>query len=724
MLFRTFLRQSAIWGTVLTLTLAVTGCRKHKPTSETRRPNLNSKSKPLPPDEQIAGMDKLLENFTGAHTRLVWAELQEAGKADTFAYGKSLMLKGLDSRDGKAERAILPKQGNYSRPLLSTDGTVILFTDKNLSRKKVVKHYDPMIYRTDWQGTEPVNLADGYAVDCWKDPATGVEWVYAVTHFKPSKALALEGGRLVRFRLDDPSIEETVYDDGPVSPDNVQLSRDGSQASGLFPWPDCGVFDLQKDGSARPRKLLTGCWPSLAPDNSGIAWVFDGTHRSATFFAQDGREPWTVGFNTALECKGREMYHPRWTNHPRYLVLTGPYVPVKGATGNMISKGGATADFYLGRFSPGLDKVEEWLQVTRDHLNESYPDAWIEGGSGAELGIPRGNGKAAQTAAPGGEWPMIRNGLLYVWSDRNSTNEAAQNDGKMHRMPAARSRDAARYGRLAEMQVGGGSFEVESESVAGVIQNLQTVPHATVEMVLLPGRQGGGGAVVGIFSGPNLTIGAGAGGVLMVAQKGAGAKTGAAMPQVLFHLAVVRKEGGFEVFINGEPSALIPHEPPAVPAPDRVLFGGGWDGGILDVGIFGRALTAQEIKEQATAAVAGIAKKPPAPPRAKVSARLVEASAMPSAEGIAPYTGSLVAYVYEIEKVISGELAAKKIIVKHWAMLDQKPLCCFPRTLGGTYELELEPEAGHDHLKGERVMDDTTAFDLETWFDISPPKVR
>ena len=97
---------------------------------------------------------------------------------------------------------------------------------------------------------------------------------------------------------------------------------------------------------------------------------------------------------------------------------------------------------------------------------------------------------------------------------------------------------------------------------------------------------------------------------------------------------------------------------------------------------------------------------------------------MPSAEGIAPYTGSLVAYVYEIEKVISGELAAKKIIVKHWAMLDQKPVAGFPRTLGGTYELELEPEAGHDHLKGERVMDDTTAFDLETWFDISPPKVR
>lgn len=723
MILATFSRHSTTW--VAALTLSIVSCEKQD--SDTQAPEsgakatAKSKKKPLPQDTPRAGFIEKLESFTGGHTRLVWAELQKMEAADTFAYGKSLMLKGLDSRDGKSERAILSKHGNYSRPLISSDGTVILYTDKDVRRKGDLKHYDPMIFRTDWQGTEPVNLADGYAVDCWKDPATGVEWVYAVREFKATKALALEGKKLVRFRLDDPSKEEMVYDDGPVSPDNVQLSRDGSQASSLFPWPDCGLFDLQKDGTARPRKLLTGCWPSMSPDNSGIAWVFDGSHRSATFFAQDGREPWTVPFNAAPGIKGREMYHPRWTNHPRFMVLTGPYKPVKGAKGSVINKGGATADIYIGRFSPGLDKVEEWLQVTDDVLNENFPDAWIEGGDGVELGILR---KAEQTAVPAGDWPVIRDGLLYVWGDRNSRNEAIGKDGKMHRATAPQSQDAARYGRLDEMLVGGGVFEMERDSAAGVMQGLQTVPQVTVEMVLLPGGPVTSLATADVFSGPNLAIGINAGGILVVAQKGSGAKSAAAMPVVPFHLMVVRKEAAFEVYVNGEPSPLQSHEGEPVPERDSILFGGGWDGGILDVGIHGRALTAGEVKEQAASALAGLAKKAPAPRRAKVSARLVEASAMPSAEGIAPYTGSLVAYIYEIDKVISGELTAKQIIVKHWAMLDLKPVIGFPRTVGTAYELEIESETDHRHLKGERVMDDTTAFDLETWFDVSPPRVR
>jgi hypothetical protein len=43
--------------------------------------------------------------------------------------------------------------------------------------------------------------------------------------------------------------------------------------------------------------------------------------------------------------------------------------------------------------------------------------------------------------------------------------------------------------------------------------------------------------------------------------------------------------------------------------------------------------------------------------------------------------------------------------------------------VGKSYELTLEPGADHLHLQGERVMQDTSAFDLQAWFDVSPPRV-
>jgi hypothetical protein len=78
-------------------------------------------------------------------------------------------------------------------------------------------------------------------------------------------------------------------------------------------------------------------------------------------------------------------------------------------------------------------------------------------------------------------------------------------------------------------------------------------------------------------------------------------------------------------------------------------------------------------------------------------------------------------YVYEVEKVISGELTARKVLVQHWGLLNLVPIVGFPREIGKTYRLTIEREADHPELKGERVSDDTTAFDLDPWLDVGPP---
>jgi hypothetical protein len=141
------------------------------------------------------------------------------------------------------------------------------------------------------------------------------------------------------------------------------------------------------------------------------------------------------------------------------------------------------------------------------------------------------------------------------------------------------------------------------------------------------------------------------------------------------------------------------------------------------VALYDRIVTDEEIASNAHAAQARIATFPPAPQRVKVRAKLVEVSPMPTPEGISPYTGALVAYAYEVEKVLEGTLGSKTVLVKHWAMLGERAVQGFPREAGKSYDLVIEREADHPQLKGERVIDDTTAFDQEAWFDVASPRV-
>ena len=61
--------------------------------------------------------------------------------------------------------------------------------------------------------------------------------------------------------------------------------------------------------------------------------------------------------------------------------------------------------------------------------------------------------------------------------------------------------------------------------------------------------------------------------------------------------------------------------------------------------------------------------------------------------------------------------------MKHWALLGCQTVRDFPRTIGKTYELLIEPEADHSEIKGERVLDTLTTFDLEPWLEVTPPSV-
>lgn len=678
-------------------------------------------------------LSKEVEAFTGNHTRIVWTQARKKGASDTFAVSEDLVLVGIDTRNGLGVREILEKPGNYSRPLISTDGKTILFTDKNTVRKGGKKHYKPYIYKTDWRGTKPVRVLDGYATQCWRDPKTGVEWVYAVRNLRATKGLSLEAQRLVRFQLEDPTKEELIYDDSYITPDNIQFSRDGTRASALFPWPNAGIL-VQENGQWQAKKLLNGCWTAYAPDNSGLNWVFDGEHKSVTMYADDGAKSWPLKFNDAPGVKGREMYHPRWTNHARFITLTGPYSKEKNSSGNVINKGGGSAEIYLGKLAPGADKVESWLRVTKDKQGDAYPEVWIAGaGEAALAGHQIRSG--ARSAATAGTWPADHSGLLLVWRDREALNTFRDRSGQKLEARLD-SQGAARFGRCNEMLLDGGSFVMEEESAAPAIAHFRDHAPATFEAIVLPAAFEESGSTSSdkpnanqsaqVLHAPGMHLQLRDGKLTVSKAAGQSWKSSQPLPDNPLHLMVTRTESGFALYVNGQPAELQASPADEVaPVSDAITFGGGWQGGLLQVALHDHALPADQATAHAASAQARISSLPAAPPRVRVKARLVETSAMPTPEGIEPYTAALVAYVYEVQEVLEGDFPTteKRLLVKHWGMLGREPVQGFPRTEGQIYELVVERQTAHSHLNGERVMDDTTAFDLEPWFDVSSPRV-
>ncbi len=307
-----------------------------------------------------SGPDPLRE-FVGAPARVVWCQQVDEGSDDPLGRTDRFRLMGYDSEDGRGQRVILGQVRNYRKPLLSPDGATIVFSDWGERR----------FYAVDWSGDNLRPLGTGMAVDVWQDPATGHQWVYAIT--KEYYWQRFRGTDLRRFRLDDPAISEPVWDQTVVSADNFQLSRDGRMAGGVFPWPNGAVADLQTGTlSARGR----GCWASLAPDNSYIYWLFDGAHRNLLFFGPDGSSRWRVNISQAPGIEGHEVYHPRWSNHRRFFAMTGPYT-IQGHGPNAIHGGGDDVEIYLGRFSSDLRAVETWLKLTDNNRGDFFPDLWV-----------------------------------------------------------------------------------------------------------------------------------------------------------------------------------------------------------------------------------------------------------------------------------------------------------------------------------------------------------
>jgi hypothetical protein len=654
---------------------------------------------------------------------VVWSHHLGTGSADPYLNGSSHQLHGLDTRDGRGMRVILAKKANYGRPLLTPDGNRILFTRKKIDKNAAgIKTFDLSIMSTDWSGAEPQTVAEGYALDVWKDPASGRDWVYAARDVPPTHRISWAAKQLVRFPLEAPGQVEIVWDQTLISPDNTQLSADGRRASGQAPWPHGGQFLLE---SAKPAFWPTqiGCWAGMAPDNSYLSWMLDGNHRQLNLTATaPEKKTWSLEFKAIPSLAKGEIYHPRWSNHPRFIALTGPYIAERGTDSDgdatsVIGKGGRTAEVVIAKLNPTVTGFEGSVTLTQNEATDAYPDLWIAEGHQQVLSdFPQG--LALQTTAQ--SWPAPGS-LAYVWENLGQPNQIRQRSGQMLEC-YVEPEGAALFGSRRDMQIATGSFLPTSLVQTHVSRLFPNTKRWTIEAAVLA---------------PSVPITSGLDGPLMTLPGWQLSFSGGQLSlngrtfehpalQLPAHLTLRHDGKSATLFVNGFP---VGNQLVAVQAAhQRLSFGPGPGVGLLGVAIHTQALPFDTIsasaalwKERLTPLATAM------PPRVRLKGKLVETTGTPTAEGIDPYTRAMVTAIYDVEQVLEGNFSDRQILVCHWALMDLKPTRQARRQVGQSYELIVEPldlQTHHPELAGQRIVDDTTAFDLDKWYDIVPPTLE
>ncbi len=679
--------------------------------------------------------------LTGAHTRVVW--VRDGGTdVDPLAERGELLLMGFDNKDGKGERAILSKPSSYFRPLITADGQKVVFS--NVLDKK--------IYVVNWDGSglKPV-VENALFADVHTDPETGHTWIYAQTtaeHEAPSeeawKALVStsnsqeEISAVRRFRLDDPSDSEMVWDKSPVA--QFQVSLTGEYASGSTGDGE-GLFFLPNGDY---HKFYGGCWPSMAPDGSHRVFVFNGSHRGAYVYTHNmatrakNEIPLTF-INAPGIPTSHESYHPRWGNHLQFMTVTGPYWYKDWNWDDehkLSAEAAKNAEIYLGRLTKELDLSEAWVQITKNDVGDYYGDSWINLKENPQPAWDHTQAEGDVAAAPPA-WPGNREGLVFLWENNAASNQIEiPETGKLD-LCNLTPRQHALFGRHSVMETSGGSFVADDTRNEAILTALQKSNEFTLEAVITPAALDQAGATILSF-GKNLWIEQ-FGDRLRLNLRSSGTGENAEWVELMtwkqgdqnappfkpVHIAVTYANGVTTAYRDGRQVGIFDKAQGDFIGwvPSQLVFGNNeagdknWAGSLEYVSLSNRRANLSEVSQRFAALDPVLKEREPLKPIV-VQAKLIDTTAAPNPASITPYRRCLSVNVYEIENVESGELEDKRIMVAHWSILDAEVVPEFTKLVKGeTYPLTIHPFDSHPELESERLVTDMEDSELPLFYD-------
>jgi hypothetical protein len=326
--------------------------------------------------------------------------------------------------------------------------------------------------------------------------------------------------------------------------------------------------------------------------------------------------------------------------------------------------------------------------------------------------------KAAAAKPPEG-WPSDRTGLLFAWETKAGTVVAFDRAGKPLPALTLTPRGLARLDRFFAMGTTGGSFVADQASAYLAIR-WRKANGLGLEAWLTPaGLADEGTDIIAFASGPDdygfvlgqrgdkLTFG------LRTADGAAqGLELATLVPGKACHIAVSYTSGTLACYLDGQPARTVATITGGFANwPDHHLIFGdswvrrrAWAGTMEGVALFERGLTAPEVQRDHALYQAKVALRKGVG-RLEVQARLVTRSPVPAYEEIAPYYQALVVYEYEIEKILAGSCARKRIRVVHWGMMDKNPLPIAQAAIDQSCHLLLERFADHPQLQNDYLSD-------------------
>lgn len=672
--------------------------------------------------------------------RVTWVRSIEY-PGDTFLNRPGGRLMGFDSETG-AEHVLLKGPERFMRPLFTPDGEWVVFST---SPHEGPGAPDVVTERVRWDGSGREVVAAGMAVDARRD-STGEVWLYLGREIGDPNNYTAQ--RIERLPMSDPLRVELVWDRQPVTVDNAQVSRDGRWISGGFPWPEGGRIDLDND---RLEPVEQGCWTSMAPDDSGVMWVFDGRHRNVRLLLGD--EIRAIRINDGPGVDGFEVYHPRWSNHPRYFVCTGPYV--EGATDVRIVAGGPAVGVMVGRFDAGLTRAERWWRITDAPEADFFPDLWVKGGEGESLDmevILTAEAGRSRPVVPslGDKWPPSREGLQLLWEHGRASNEWVPAGATNLLRQQFEGLGNATLGSDFQLQLWGGAFTAvppAGERLAAAARRTDQFTWSGI-VTAAKAHADPAGRVMSLSSGQeqrNFTLDQ-VGDRWVVRWRTMWSRDSARDTEV--DIGPVRLERPTHMIISYEPPELRVWLDGRLEThrrgrnrdlgnwtPQEWIIGNEWGGGapwhgwIEGLLWFDRALEeveAEKLHAGAKGRISQLGTRPdqPEPAELVVRARLLASNPVPDLDDIHPYRSHLEVFSWQVEEILQGELAGggSEIEVLQWVILNDAVIPGSEIAEGAARQLRLVPLDSQPQLEGaSQGVPRVDRLHLPVYYRVEPP---
>ncbi|MEM7352884.1 MAG: LamG-like jellyroll fold domain-containing protein [Acidobacteriota bacterium] len=323
-------------------------------------------------------------------------------------------------------------------------------------------------------------------------------------------------------------------------------------------------------------------------------------------------------------------------------------------------------------------------------------------------------------------WPSDGRGLLFLWQTVKGFNEVTDPATGSQRTARLSSQGRAWLDRNFAMELAGGTFVTDDDSVLGVFEGARRTNELTLEATLTPARSVAEGTLARIitFSGGtrsrNFTLGQ-IGDRLVFRLRTATTGNNADKPQIDLgpvtpgqptHVVVTYTPGRLRAYLDGrqvvDTDALQDGFFHWKPRP--LIFGSewprgdAWHGRLEGVAIYDRPLSAEEAAESHRRYAELLAERPSID-RIRLRARLERRSEVPSLDAIAPYREALALFEYRVEAILddggseSVPVAGSTVRVVHRVLADAEALPIGQRPIAQTYELTLEPFFDHEELE-------------------------